>query len=106
MSDANTPLYKSPVFLLAVPTALIVALYYFVTVPLLDRQEQATRADDLAYAAAGRVDQATASLKLQLETIADDPGIALALQNQDSSAIKSKAAYCFTRVKECFSSNG
>ncbi len=99
MSDANTPLYKSPVFLLAVPTALIVALYYFVTVPLLDRQEQSTRADDLAYAEAGRVDQAIASLKLQLETIADDPGIALALQNQDSSAIKSKAAYWADRMQ-------
>ena len=99
MSDVKTLLYKSPLFLIAVPTALIIALYYFVTVPLLDRQEQSTRSEDLARAEASRVDQAIASLKLQLEAIAGDPEIAEALQDQDSLAIAAKASYWAERLE-------
>ena len=98
MSDVKTILYKSPLLLIAIPTALIIALYYFVTVPLLDRQEQATRAEDFAHAEAARVDLAIAGLKLQLQTIADEPGIAAALQKQDAVAIRANKDYWASRL--------
>lgn len=92
-TTSKIPLYKSPLVLLLLPTVAMLVVYYFLVVPLLDRNIAIQKAEVLAASGASRIDAALQGQTLRVAAIGLDAAVSHALVERNPETIAQRAEY-------------